>query len=146
MTPEMCRGKRLDTDNGQNAWVTGWYCEREDTWLPGERRPQRCGCIITDMKGPSITRFDVDSTTVGRCTGMRDRDGNLIFEDDLVRLPEGVTALVMWDRGAAKFIFAHSTPIRYEQWDMDEFFTGDIRIVGNVHSPDHTDGTEDQQE
>ncbi len=68
------RGKR--TDNGE--WVTGYYC-RAFRWT-GDNYPQ-----------PAIQEADcfmfrlIDPNTVGECTGLRDRDGRLIFEGDILR-------------------------------------------------------------
>ncbi len=43
--------------------------------------------------------YKVDPDTVCRCTGERDKDGNLIFEHDIVSAPAGLICEVIWYNG-----------------------------------------------
>lgn len=75
------RGKR--TDNGE--WVTGYYVFRRKrsgifgqiiSELDFDRH------LIIDLQGNS---HEVIPETVGQCTGLKDKNGELIFEGDVVQ-------------------------------------------------------------
>lgn len=72
------RGKRIDT----GEWVEGYYVEDATRH-----------CIATSLA--CNHHYDVIPETVGRCTGVRDLNGILFFEGDIVmkerRFPKGKT-------------------------------------------------------
>lgn len=86
----LCRGKRLD--NG--AWVWGYYVG--PMGCVGEMYNKH---FIYFASGP---RKAVDPATVGQCTGLRDKNGVLIFEGDIVQYPGG-PVLIVWDDENACF-------------------------------------------
>ena len=74
------KAKRID--NGK--WVVGYYCK----WLKGERiitySEKETDCIITWMSNGGMSRYEVDPETLCQFTGLCDRYGNKIWENDIV--------------------------------------------------------------
>lgn len=69
------RGKRED----YGAWVYGNLIHRK-IWLSGLYIIR-----VEDNGFDSYKEYEVIPETVGQCTGLRDKNGNLIFEGDIIR-------------------------------------------------------------
>lgn len=137
----LSRGKR--EDNGE--WVTGYYVK-----LPEHH-------IIFDLDG------DVDyiiPETVGRCTGLIDKNGTLIFEGDIFKFKDEVWSscytscgteycswgvenygVVGFDEEYARFDFVqykfneNSVEADLHENSDIEFaeFVSNLEIIGNIH-------------
>ena len=70
------RGKRID--NGE--WIYGWYYQKQNP-LTRDGRPIKH--YISDL--PPFGA-EIDSETVGRYTGLKDKNGKLIFEGDILQI------------------------------------------------------------
>lgn len=68
------RGKR---SNGE--WVEGFYMN-----LGGKYHYILDGKLDITGGFPDLVKYEVDPDTVGECTGDTDKNGKLIFEDDVV--------------------------------------------------------------
>ena len=134
----MYRGKRID--NGE--WVTGYYVNSE------------VGSLIFPFGAENIfDRFEVDPDTVGQCTGLKDKNGVLIFEGDKAKLStrvdnaEGIIRFGHYRHRDAPLDYICGDYGFYVQFADDyKLFRNDlmfwignnyIEIIGNIHdNPD----------
>lgn len=108
------RGKRID--NGE--WVEGNY----SIMLSGRVAIQPIGRIVT---------YEVLPTTVGQFTGLTDKNGNKIFEGDILE-SDSERFVVDWDDEFSGFYLTNVNP-RYQGVAMFANVADDGYIIGNVH-------------
>ena len=119
------RGKSIN----DGLWVFGFYfCEKSET------------TELHFIKNKETVQ--VDSNTVGQYTGKNDRNGNKIFEKDIVRHKNGIK-LVQYDTESlsyqmeiSDFVLDQEVGINYEK---------EIEIIGNIcDTPNLTNSEQNQ--
>ena len=115
------RGKRIDNHH----WITGNLCVTSAfTYICEFLEDNMAGCFTS-----TFTKVNPD--TVGQCTSIRDKDGTLIFEGDIVRSDDGMIYKMRYhERAYCITADIEGTCSRFENlWNLDP---EKIEIIGSV--------------
>lgn len=90
----LCKAKRKD--NGE--WVTGYYVKGLDMYAK-EIHPIFEPNTMFYSSGETDGWYKVDPTTVCQCTGLKDKNGRLIWENDICDRKEQYPEIVKYCNG-----------------------------------------------
>lgn len=81
----------------------------------------------------SLQGFEVDPSTICQCTGLKDRNGKLIWENDIVNcLTEECCGYIGWNESEAGFYFnVLLEDGRFEEEHIYDYQDG-IEVIGNI--------------
>lgn len=83
----------------------------------------------------SLQGFEVDLSTICQCTGLKDKNGKLIRENDIVKDENGNLYKAFWQDNYYQFswicIKSAKLPIG-AKWSLWSFKSFEIEIVGNI--------------
>lgn len=121
------KAKRLD--NGE--WVTGSLLTCEDGTC-------KIATSLLEVKtnGPILVcAYDVDRDTVCQCTGLKDRNGKLIWENDIAKDEKGNFYKAIWQNNYYQFSWAcvkSDVFLIGAKWDLWSFKSYEIEVIGNI--------------
>ncbi|EKM1418868.1 hypothetical protein PT612_002630 [Listeria innocua] len=137
------RGKRID--NGE--WVYGNLMQFEDsaTFIFADER--KGASTLTYAHFIINNMYAIDEKTIGQYTGLKDKNGNKIFEGDIVRNINGeysYIGIVNKDRYTF-YIKGVAPKDNYDFADVSDTVTGksSLIVIGNIHeNPELLEGME----
>ena len=139
------RGKRLD--NGE--WAEGYLYEHEpalvgiasenDVQEPSKWFIARTGFADWNMPRP-VEFVEIDPSTVGQYTGLKDKNGKRIFEGDVCRFREWSKGEMCW---VGKVLWEHQQFMisggpnkeceTMFELCLSRFIPENIEVIGNIH-------------
>lgn len=121
------RAKRLD--NGE--WVQGALLDGENHCLIGQEI-KFSPYLEHECK---IVGYEVDRDTICQCTGFKDKNGKLIWENDIVRDEHGNFYKAFWQNNYYQFSWVcvktdvFSIGAKWDLWSIKSF---EIEVIGNI--------------
>lgn len=117
----LCKAKRLD--NGE--WVFGDLVHSV----------YKIGDTCVGQYGNEVGMHEVDQSTICQCTGLKDKNGKLIWENDIARDKHGNFYKAFWQNNYYQFswicVKSDVFPIG-AKWDLWSIKSFEIEVIGNL--------------
>lgn len=119
--------KAKRTDNGE--WVVGFYAYIH------KKHYIYTGQLIHGGLYDVDERFEVAPSTICRCTGLKDKNDMLIWENDIVRDKHGNFYKAIWQNDCYQFSWScvkSDVFLIGAKWNLWSFKSFEIEVVGNI--------------
>lgn len=106
--------------NGVRSWISS---EQED-------KTRLRSISETQVQWRSV---EVDSSTICQCTGLKDKNGKLIWENDIIRDKNGNFYKAFWQNNCYQLSCVKSDIFLIgAKWDLLCFKDFEIEVIGNI--------------
>ena len=113
------KAKRMDT----GEWVEGYYQKRKDVFENDEHLIFRCESYHT------WEYIEIDPETICQYTGLTDKNGNKIWENDVVEyVAEGCVYKCIWNQYNCEYQFDNKN----ESFGMGYAPIHEYEVIGNI--------------
>ena len=122
------KAKRVN--NGE--WVAGYYCK----WLKGERiitySEKETDCIITWMSNGGMSRYEVVPETLCQFTGLCDKNGKRIWENDIIQYDAVAAVVKFGEYGNGNLGFYVDFPEETNYRKDFSYWAKKVVVIGNA--------------
>ena len=112
---------QIFNDETNSVWIYGFYLKRGTYGDPG---PQ--AHIFVYENG--YEGYRVEAETIGQFTGLLDKDGKEIYEDDIISFDDGKIGIVEFARGCFVVRYGKDN-VAQSLYEIDKW---GIKILGNI--------------
>ena len=117
------RAKRID--NGE--WVEGDLVHSV----------YKINDICVGKYGSEVGMHQVDQSTICQCTGLKDKNGKLIWENDIASYTDMITGVekidrIEWNETHASFARLHRSRMGLQYLNIDEFIANGCEVIGSA--------------
>lgn len=140
------RGKRID--NGE--WVHGYLFddgfENGRVFIGGIVIEKYNGTACDDWNVTGINFYEIDPNTICQCTGLKDKNGRVIWENDIASYSDLITRdkktiCIEWNKMQASFVRKYRSPMGLQYLYLDEYIASRMEVIGNTFdSPELLEG------
>lgn len=117
---DLCKAKRIDNGEWVQGYLFGIWEERYILW---------------GMTNDIPDMIEVDPSTICHCTGRKDKNKKLIWENDIVRDEHGNFYRAIWQNNHYQFSWSCVKSDVFfigAKWDLWSFEISEIEVVGNI--------------
>jgi len=129
MNRYLYRAKR--TDNGE--WVEGYLLEHKNDYYICENAYQ-CMESYSSLCGQEYGFGGfrlIDNNTICQCTGLNDKNGGWIWENDIIKIPEDYGYFKLeWEEDAGRWIMNNESERLIVHFD--NYWAYEVEVIGNT--------------
>ena len=84
-----------------------------------------------------VITHKVDQSTICQCTGLKDKNGKLIWENDIASYSDLITRdkktiCIEWNKIQASFVRKYRSPMGLQYLYLDEYIASRMEVIGNI--------------
>ena len=125
------RAKRKDS----GEWIEGYYAVIGEKTVIIEKEREEFYDVEGEKKSNGNKIVEVDPSTICQCTGLKDKNGKMIWENDIVRDDNGNLYKAFWQDRYYQFswicVKSDKLPIG-AKWDFWSIRNYEIEVIGST--------------
>lgn len=95
------------------------------------------GTACDDWAVTGIDFYEIDPNTICQCTGLKDKNGKLIWENDIASYSDLITRdkktiCIEWNKIQASFVRKYRSPMGLQYLYLDEYIASRMEVIGNT--------------